>query len=55
VVFECFDRIHGALFCSSFDGGFRHLFWREAGLSTNPWGVLTREYEYPHGITPFTT
>ena len=34
VVFECFDGIHDALFCSSWSIRFPHLFWREAGLST---------------------
>ncbi len=31
VLFECFDGIHDALFCSRLlDIGFHHLFWRDA-------------------------
>ena len=41
MVFECFDGIHDALFCSSGAyRGFPHLFWRGAGLSTRRWATL---------------
>ena len=58
VIFECFDRIHDACFCSGWSNcSFRDVFWREAEFcQQRPRGrYRPREYGYPDNITPLTS
>jgi hypothetical protein len=57
VLFECFDGIHDALFCSRLaDIGSRTCSGGTPNFVNNPWKSVDEEqYAYPPGITPLTT